>query len=149
MPNLHKEELAAFEQACRRTGLRLTPQRLEIFRELAMAVDHPSAEELHKRLLRKYPTMSLDTVYRTLGTFTQHGFVHKVETAESQGRFEVRRTRHHHLICSRCKEIADFSWADFDAAKLPEEITSWGHVENRNAVIYGICRKCGGKQIPP
>ena len=141
MGNRH-EELARFVETCRQAGLRLTPQRLEIFRELAEATDHPSAENLHQRLQSKFPPISLDTVYRTLGTFVQHGLIHKVETAESQGRFEVRRTRHHHLICSRCKEIADFTWEAFDAAHLPDEIAAWGHIENRNAVVYGVCHTC-------
>jgi Fur family transcriptional regulator, peroxide stress response regulator len=137
-----QEELAWFGEACRKAGLRLTPQRLEIFAELAEATDHPSAEELHQRLRSKFPPISLDTVYRTLGTFAQHGLVHKVETAESQGRFEVPKTRHHHLICRRCKEIVDFTWGAFDATELPDELTAWGRIENRNAVIYGICRTC-------
>jgi Fur family peroxide stress response transcriptional regulator len=139
---IQDDELAWFAEACRQAGLRLTPQRLEIFRELAEATDHPSAEDLHHRLRSKFPPISLDTVYRTLGTFAQHGLIHKVETAESQGRFEVRRTRHHHLICSRCKEILDFTWEAFDAAQLPDEIAGWGHIENRNAVVYGVCSKC-------
>ena len=46
-----KQQLADFENACRKIALRLTPQRLEIFRELAKATDHPSAEILHQRLV--------------------------------------------------------------------------------------------------
>jgi Fur family peroxide stress response transcriptional regulator len=136
--------IKAFETACRQAGLRLTFQRLEILRELAKATDHPSAEGLHKRLLKKLPTISLDTVYRTLATFAEHGLIHKVETAESQARFEVKQACHHHLICSRCKQIIDFAWPLFDQASLPDELNSWGRIENKNAVIYGICRKCLG-----
>jgi Fur family transcriptional regulator, peroxide stress response regulator len=135
----------AFETACRETGLRLTPQRLEIFRELSTATDHPSAETIHKRLLKKFPTISLDTVYRTLATFAQQGLIDKVETAESQGRFEVRLTRHQHLICRSCKEIMDFTWPSFEQAHLPEEIAAWGHIEKKSAVVYGVCRKCQQK----
>ncbi len=116
--------------------------RRESLSELATAADHPSADELHRRLLQKSPSISLDTVYRTLQTFARQGIIHKVETAESQARFEVRKTHHHHLICSRCKEIVDFTWRDFDAAHLPDDVRDWGRIENRNAVVYGICRKC-------
>lgn len=143
-----RETLAAVEDACKRAGLRLTFQRLEIFRELAQSSDHPSAETLHRRLLDKIPTISLDTVYRTLATFTDHGLIHKVETAESQGRFEVKTSRHHHLICRRCKKIFDFLWPRFDESDLPEELTVWGKVENKNAVVYGICRSCLGGRNP-
>jgi len=107
-PETLEEQLAAFEQACRDAGLRLTHQRLEIFRELALATDHPGAELLHQRLREKIPTISLDTVYRTLATFASQGLINKVETIESQARFEVSQMQHHHLICRKCKQIMDF-----------------------------------------
>ena len=145
MPKRHestREFFTAFEQACREAGLRLTHQRLEIFRELAAAKDHPSAETLHQRLRRKIPTLSLDTVYRTLTTFAGYSLINKVETVESQARFEATRMSHHHLICSNCKEIMDFHWSAIDEAELPEGISSWGRIDNKNVIIYGICSNC-------
>jgi len=136
--------LAAFEGACKQAGLRLTFQRMEIFRELAMATDHPSAETLHKRLRKKISTISLDTIYRTLTTFSQHGLVHKVDTVESQARFEVKRIRHHHLICSRCKKIMDFNWQAIDEAPLPKTVEKWGRIDNKSVVVYGVCSTCLG-----
>jgi len=138
-----QEKLAEFENACRDAGLRLTHQRLEIYRELVLATDHPSAEALHTRLRTKISTISLDTVYRTLATFAEYGLINKVDTVESQARFEATdESGHHHLICRKCKQIMDFEWQAIDQASLPETIRSWGRVENRNVVVYGVCRKC-------
>ncbi len=137
-----KNILSTFAQACREKGLRLTPQRLEIFQVLARATDHPTAEILHQRLIQGMPTLSLDTVYRTLGTFVDYGFVNRVETSASQARFEVSHVQHHHLICRKCHEIIDFKWQSIDSAVLPEEVHSWGKIERRNIVVYGICHKC-------
>ena len=142
---LLQENFKAFESACRNAGLRLTHQRLEIYHELAMSMDHPSAEILHQRLRRKIPTISLDTVYRNLTTLAGHGLINKVGTIESQARFEATLLRHHHLICSRCKEIIDFQWQFIDAAPLPEEIKGWGRIDDKNVVVYGICNKCLGQ----
>ena len=136
------QQLSAFEAACRKSGLRLTPQRIEIFRELANAVDHPSAEALHLRLIKKMPTLSLDTVYRTLATFVGHGLVNKVETVESQARFEAADVIHHHLVCERCKQIMDFEWPRIDEAELPEGVRGWGRVDRKSVVVYGICNQC-------
>ena len=96
-------QFSRFQAACRSAGLKLTHQRLEIYRELTVAKDHPSAEALYQRLIQKIPTLSLDTVYRTLATFTRHGLAHRVETVESQARFDAKHERHHHAICSRCR----------------------------------------------
>ena len=131
-----------FKKACRDAGLKLTPQRLEIYAELVKASDHPSPETLHRRLIQRIPSLSLDTVYRTLATFDREGLIQKVETIQSQVRFEAIQDSHHHLICRECSEIIDFPWPSFDAARLPKKADSWGLIERKSAVVYGICRKC-------
>jgi Fur family transcriptional regulator, peroxide stress response regulator len=141
-PSKLQVQLSRFKAACRAAGLKLTHQRLEIYRELADSPDHPSAEVLHERLTQKMPTLSLDTVYRTLATFNMRGLIHKVETVESQGRFEVIYERHHHLICSRCREIIDFHWPSIDRVTIPKKVRSWGKIGSRNIVVYGVCKKC-------
>lgn len=137
-----EQKLRDFEHACRTVNLKLTHQRLEIFRELAVACDHPSAETLYKRLRKMMPTLSLDTVYRTLATFEKHHLITKVETVESQARFEADMDRHHHAICRQCGAITDFSWSSFDAVRLPKEISGWGRVDKKNITLHGICGKC-------
>ncbi|HBI15761.1 MAG TPA: transcriptional repressor [Desulfobulbaceae bacterium] len=140
---------AQFEQACREKGFKMTQQRLEIFRELAAASDHPAAETIHRRLLPKLPTLSLDTVYRTLSTFEHHGLITKVDTTESQARFEAAGEEHHHLICRKCGRITDFYWQRFDETALPPDIDRWGRVSKKNVTLYGICKECeesGGRR---
>ena len=139
--NLEKK-LRDFEQACRGADLKLTHQRLEIFRELALAVDHPSAETIHKRLKKRLATLSLDTVYRTLATLEKHRLITKVETVESQARFEADMDRHHHAICRQCGAITDFNWRSFDEVQLPQEISGWGRIDKKNITLHGICEKC-------
>lgn len=142
-----QKQLDAFEGACRKAGLRVTHQRFEIYRELLMATDHPTAEALHRRLRTRLSTISLDTVYRNLSTLAAHGLINKVETAESLSRFEVTVIRHHHLICRKCSEIRDFMWPMMDDVALPEEIRGWGRIDQRNVVVYGICRACQDSEI--
>ena len=76
-----------FEEICRQKRLRVTPQRLEIYGEIACASDHPTAEILYQRLKDKMPSLSLDTVYRTLATLVNHNLVHRVEAGQNQARF--------------------------------------------------------------
>jgi len=131
-----------FYAACRKAGLKLTHQRYKIYLELLKSDDHPAAEALHKRLLLKIPSISLDTVYRTLATFEQHGLISRVQTVESHARFEVKLRHHHHLICGICNEVEDFQWEGFDQLPLPQGLQEWGTVSNKQAVVYGVCSKC-------
>jgi Fur family transcriptional regulator, peroxide stress response regulator len=131
-----------FSAACRKAGLKLTHQRYKVYLELLRSNDHPAAEALHKRLLLKIPTISLDTVYRTLATFEQHGLISRVQTVESHARFEARLKHHHHLICSVCNEIRDFQWEQFERSSLPEDLREWGTFSNKQVIVYGVCSKC-------
>ncbi|MHB8058364.1 MAG: Fur family transcriptional regulator [Desulfuromonadaceae bacterium] len=131
-----------FTGACRSAGLKVTHQRTEIYRQLLVMADHPSAETLHRRLLMTLPSISLDTVYRTLTTLEGYGLVARIQTAESQARFEVVRKPHHHLICSSCKRVMDFHWPAIDSLELPYIVNQWGRINSKTIVMYGSCKQC-------
>lgn len=136
------EKIKNFEKACRVAGLKITHQRLEIFRGLAGAHDHPSVETIYKRLVKKLPTVSLDTVYRTLNTLENQGMVTRVDTTESQARFEAEMAPHHHIICNKCGKITDFQSSDLDESAILEKVQDWGEVNRMNITLYGLCSNC-------
>lgn len=134
--------LSAFKISCRKKKLRITEQRQEIFLALAQADSHPTAEALHQLLQKRLPSLSLDTVYRTLATLTEHGLVRRLVTAEGPARFDVALTPHHHLVCQRCNRVVDFQWSAFDASALPPLPESWISVDNRVVTLHGLCATC-------
>lgn len=129
----------------RNAGLKITHQRIEIYKELINSKDHPTAEMLYSRLLKKLPTISLDTVYRTLTTFVNHKLANPVETPASLSRFEAAQIPHHHLICTSCNSITDFFWPELTTIQLPQTITQWGKPGHMVVVVYGICNSCQKK----
>jgi len=139
---LTDKHLAAFETACKKAGLKITHQRMETYRELLIAEDHPTAEMLHQRLRGRLPSISIDTIYRTLTTLASHGLINRVETAENLSRFEVTLSPHHHLICSSCHTIVDFNWPQLPELPLPQEAQDWGKINTATIVIYGTCAAC-------
>ena len=141
-----EERLRDFKEVCRKEGLKITHQRLEIFKELLNSQDHPTVEKLFHRLQPKLPTISLDTVYRTLTTLEKHDLVVKVETEESQARFEGRMEEHHHAICKKCGQINDFYWEFPEDARLPDEILEWGRIVKKSLTLHGLCEQCVQKE---
>lgn len=137
-----QERVKVLKDKCREAGLKLTHQRLEIFRELALATDHPSVEAIHKRVQTRIPTISLDTTYRTLSTFEHYGLVSKVGVVEDKARFCGDSLPHHHLFCTRCKSIVDFPWDSFDEVELPAETEQWGRVNIKRVTVEGTCNRC-------
>jgi Fur family peroxide stress response transcriptional regulator len=138
-------EMQAFEQTCREWGMRVTHQRLEIFRELASAKGHPSAEEIYNRVHKRLPSIALDTVYRTIDTFENMNLVKRVKFMDNRTRFDTNIITHHHLVCTECNRIEDFYWPAFDNLKVPDTLKDWGVVDTKHAEIRGLCRKCRNK----
>ena len=137
-----ESELERLKKTCREAGLKLTHQRLEIYRELASTKEHPSAEAVHKKVQARMPTISLDTVYRTLATFADIGAVVRVEVSDDRAHFDADVSPHHHFICNRCRKIIDFNWETFDNLDLPREALDCGLVTATNVILRGLCRQC-------
>lgn len=140
-----EDRIRLFKEVCKEQGIKVTPQRLEIFLETIKAEDHPSAEDIYERVRARMPTVSLDTVYRTLTTFDRLGIVAKVQFLEDKTRFDPNMKTHHHMICAQCKSIVDFYWSQFDKAELPSDVAGWGTVQNKLVQIRGICAECARK----
>ena len=137
-----RKRLAHFEDVCREKGLKLTHQRREIFRDVAEDTTHPSAEDVYKRLKRRLPALSLDTVYRTLATFEQLGLIQRVQLLENIGRYDSNVSTHHHIECRRCQSIRDFDWPEFDALDASFAAEGWGKVTGKRVEVWGVCDQC-------
>ncbi|MBW1744591.1 MAG: transcriptional repressor [Deltaproteobacteria bacterium] len=137
-----QDRLRTFETRCRREGLKLTHQRLEIFRELASTYDHPSANTIYQRVQTRIPTISLDTVYRTLLTFEDCGLVARVPAFDDQARFDADLSPHQHLACTECKRVEDLHWEGFNDIEPPPKTEEWGDIKSKHVVLRGICKAC-------
>ena len=140
-----EKRMARFEQVCRDAGVRLTHQRMEIFREVAQADDHPNAEVVYKRVRERMPTVSLDTVYRTLWLLNEHGLITTLGPSRERTRFDANLTRHHHFVCVRCGATRDFYSDEFDEPKLPSSVKAFGRIVATLVEVRGVCRQCAGK----
>jgi Fur family peroxide stress response transcriptional regulator len=101
---------AAMLRDLRRSGLKLTPQRIAIVRLFAEDFTHPTAQDLFERLRPSFPSMSFATVYNTLDALARAGLAGIVRLPGKRGdaaRFDPNNTPHHHAVCDRCGAVAD------------------------------------------
>ncbi len=138
-----------FKEVCRDSGVRLTHQRLEVFREVARTGDHPDAETVHKRVRKRMPTVSLDTVYRTLWLLNDLGLITTLGPSRERTRFDANLARHHHFMCVRCRLTRDFYSDDLDNLKLPQSAMAFGQIETTLVEVRGVCRDCAGEKAEP
>jgi Fur family peroxide stress response transcriptional regulator len=138
MDTLSRQTMDVLREACQLAGLRLTQQRLSVFQEILGSTDHPTAELIHRRLRRTAPTLSLDTVYRTLALLERNGLVHRVLDPGGGDRYDAVTDGHAHVVCRRCGKYEDL---EEDIPTMPE-VGPWGRLERRHVVYFGVCADC-------
>lgn len=137
-----EDRIARFLETCRRQGVKATHQRVEILRELAGSEEHPDAEMIFTRVRKRIPTISVDTVYRTLRLFEEKGVIARVGSMRDRARFDANTERHHHFVCTECGLIGDFYSDEMDRLPVSGEVSEMGSVEGVYVELRGICRTC-------
>lgn len=139
--NLTAEQLEHFKQACKAHGLRVTPQRVEIFKTVAQSKSHPDAESVFETVRKTMPNVSLDTVYRTLASLEALGLVFRVGFS-AKARFDADLEEHYHFVCTRCGEVFDVVPAQGARLGVPAEVNALGRVQKINLQFSGVCCRC-------
>jgi Fe2+ or Zn2+ uptake regulation protein len=128
----------------KRAGLKLTPQRIAIVRELADDLSHPTAQALFERLRPAYPTMSFATVYSTLDVLVGKGLAGSLNADQGSRavRFDPNVDPHHHAICDACGCVIDIPLDALDPAPPPVDRLAGFHVLREERTYRGLCNAC-------
>jgi Fur family peroxide stress response transcriptional regulator len=134
--------LDQFRAACRKAGVKLTHQRLEIFREIAGSTKHPDAETVFRGVRARVPTVSLDTVYRTLWLLDGLGLITTLGPRRESVRFDPNLEHHHHYLCVQCGLAKDFESAELNVLAIPAHVKKFGSVMATHVEVRGLCESC-------
>jgi Fur family peroxide stress response transcriptional regulator len=131
----------------RDAGLRSTPQRVAIVREV-FSRKHPTVAEVYDAVRSQFPTIGLATVYNTLRSLTERGYVRELPFGDAT-RFDVNVDPHTNLVCTRCGRIEDSSAANDLLEAMRSRIhehTSF-QPESQRVDIYGLCEVCSASGV--
>ena len=135
-------KLEAFSAKCRQAGLKVTPQRLAIYKSLITTDSHPSADMVYRTVRDTFENISFDTVNRTLLTFGRIGAAFVVEGSGEVRRFDANFESHQHFKCVKCKRIIDFRHEPFDEVEVPAIVSDKFKVLRKTVYFEGFCDKC-------
>ena len=141
-----KKELETFRQRCYEHNLKMTPQRIAIYEAITDNTEHPSADAIFRKLQKTFPTISFDTVNRTLATFAQIGLLHVVEGHGDSKRFDPNLAKHHHFRCVKCGAIIDFYNDAYDTITIPHALRKRFTVSTIKVLLEGVCAECHTKR---
>ena len=122
--------------------LKLTPQRIAVYKYLKSTKKHPSAEIIYKNLQEDYPTMSLATVYKALKTLVDVDLVQELNVGEGNFRYDGNASSHPHIQCINCSRVDDLEHINFtDLNEMAQSNTDYEVLSNK-IYFYGICTDC-------
>ena len=133
------------EGILRRRGLRVTPQRVAIMSFLHGNTDHPTADEIYETVSEIQPSISLNTVYKTLESFEEANLVWRFAVGQKQKfHYDPNTEIHPHLTCSRCGRVDDLPDDDDEIQQKVEKLLLEPQYQVMRIEInaIGICRQC-------
>ena len=129
-------------------GLKCTPERQLILREVFSIHQHFEADDIADGLRRRGMRVSRASIYRTLPLLVESGLLREVHSSEKHSHYEhVFGHKHHdHMICTRCGRTIEFT--DERIEGLQNRVCErHGFLSTAHTLeIVGICKECREKQ---
>jgi Fur family peroxide stress response transcriptional regulator len=139
----HPQEDQHLTERLGTTGLRLTPQRQQVYDVLLQKRDHPTAEEVFIRSKKAMPEISHATVYNCLDALVKCGLARQVNVERGATRFCPNMSDHGHFHCSACGTIYDVDLPhELPCVVMPRGFKARGH----DVTIHGLCADCAKKK---
>lgn len=125
-------------------NLKVTPQRLAIYKYLLGTTSHPTAQEIYSEIKIQFPSISFATVYKTLNILRDANLVLEFNVGGDCFRYDANVAPHPHFICRCCEQVSDL--------EVPSSVSLIGEfladankgyvIEHTDMYLYGICRDC-------
>lgn len=140
---LNQQELV---ERMREWAVRVTPQRLAIAEVVLNSSDHPTVQQIYDRVKDHFPSMTLATIYSTLGVLQKSGLIQELPF-QRMSRYEPNMEPHVNLVCIECENVIDAD-ADSELSEVVEKLrsriaeTSDFEVAWQRVDFYGLCLRC-------
>jgi len=125
-------------------GYKLTPQRRMILNIIALSHEHLTPATIYERVCQEHPNIGLVTIYRTLDILAKLGLICEVHSGGNCRSYLMRRPseHHHHLICSDCGTVVDFTDCDLSGLEQRLSQETGFKVDSHLLEFLGQCQNC-------
>ena len=130
----------SYEQLLRDHKIKVTPQRLSIVEELYGSI-HMGIDELYEAIKKRFPSVSLATVYKNINTMLDSHFIQEVKIPNKKSKYELTKERHSHVVCQDCGKVDDIIVDLHDIAKQAANLSHY-QIKEEDLVFSGLCPSC-------
>ncbi len=119
--------------------MRMTRQRKAILALFEQSKKPLSAEMIMSTLKDQH--MDLSTIYRTLETFHDTGYISKSNIDQTSYYYFNRKDHHHYMICIHCHKMIP---VDCHLGNFSEEVAQKHgfKITHHDMTLYGYCQSC-------
>ncbi|OAG28437.1 Fur family transcriptional regulator [Thermodesulfatator autotrophicus] len=135
--------LEVFKEYIRRKGLRYTPERETIVREIFSLKGHFDVDELYLRLRNKGEKLSKASIYRTIPLLIDCGLLQEVYHEDGHMHYEPASSYPHgHIRCLECRKVEEFE--DDRIKEIQQDIVKkYGYrITSVRFEMLGYCQEC-------
>jgi Fe2+ or Zn2+ uptake regulation protein len=122
-------------------GVKVTAQRAAVMEFLRGNTDHPSVEDVYRKVKRRFPYISRATVYNTVRAMVDAGLLQEVQVEQEKSRVDPNVSRHHHFKCVKCGTVEDMRYGLLTADQVAGRVRGY-QIRDVRVVVEGLCRKC-------
>lgn len=139
---MNKRLVAESIQKLKQKKIRVTPQREAILEYMVTCESHPTADEIYRALVGRFPNMSAATVYNNLRLFVKVGFVKELSYGDASSLFDFTSTQHYHAICEECGDITDLYYPVLEDVDMVAKNLIGFEATHHRMEVYGTCSTC-------
>ena len=145
--NLFEKVKETFTEFLKKNKQRKTPERYAILERIYKHNGHFNAEWLYKEMQKDEYPVSLATVYNTLELLLNSNLIIKHQFGQQEAQYEKAFDDkvHHHLVCTDCGKVKEFS-DKLVRNTIQNKRFTYFQVSNYSLYVYGICNKCKQKK---
>jgi Fur family ferric uptake transcriptional regulator len=104
---------------------------------------HLSADEILKRVRKRYPYINKSAVYRTLDLLARLSLVNPTDFGQGRVEYEIHQhPHHHHLLCRNCHAMVEVDERVFTPLEKTLRTEYGFFADLDHFAIFGLCRKC-------
>ena len=124
-------------------GYKLTSQRRLVIQVITSFQGYFTPAAIYKKVHQDHPSIGFTTIYRTLDMLTRLNLICELHAGGScQSYTTSSPEHHHHLICSNCRRVTDFTGYDLGELQARLSKGTGFKIDSHLLEFTGVCQTC-------